>query len=55
MPHFKRKRVVQTGECVNIPKGLERHSPSDQPTINAEKGANKLADKNKLSTDPWED
>ena len=53
MPHFKRKRAVQTGECLNSPKGLERHSPSDQPTINAEKGANKLADKNKSSTDPW--
>ena len=55
MPHFKRKRAVQTGECLNSPKGLKRHSPSDQPTINAtaEKGANILADRNKSSTDPW--
>ena len=42
MPHFKRKGAVQTGECLNSPKGLERHSPSDQSTLNAtaEKGAN---------------
>ena len=55
MPHFKRKRAVQTGECLNSPKGLERHSPSDQPTIGntAEKGANKLARKRNSSTDPW--
>ena len=55
MPHFKRKRAVQTGECLNSPKGLERHSPSDQPTIDftAEKGANKLADKKNSSIDPW--
>ena len=55
MPHFKRKRAVQTGECLNSPKGLERHSPSDQSTLNvtAEKGANKLADRNKSSIDPW--
>ena len=55
MPHFKRKRAVQTGECLNSPKGLERHSPSDQPTIDntAEKGTNKLAGKRNSSTDPW--
>ena len=55
MPHFKRKRAVQTGECLNSPKGLERHSPSDQPTIDAtaERGANKLADRKKSSIDPW--
>ena len=55
MPHFKRKRAVQTEECLNSPKGLERHSPSDQSTLNAtaEKGANKLADRNKSSIDPW--
>ena len=55
MPHFKRQRAVQTGECLNSPKGLERHSPSDQSTLNAnaEKGANKLADQNKSSIDPW--
>ena len=53
--HFKRKRAVQTGEYLNSPKGLERHSPSDQPTIDstAEKGANKLADKRNSSIDPW--
>ena len=55
MPHFKRKRAVQIGECLNSPKGLERHSPSDQSTLNAnaEKGANKLADRHKSSIDPW--
>ena len=55
MPHFKRKRAVQRGECLNSPKGLERHSPSDQSTLNAnaEKGANKLADRGKSSIDPW--
>ena len=55
MPHFKRKRAVQTGECLNSPKGLERHSPSDQPTIDttAEKGTNKLANKRNSSIDPW--
>ena len=55
MPHFKRKRVVQTGECLNSPKGLERNSPSDQPTIDttAEKGANKLAGKRNSFIDPW--
>ena len=55
MPHFKRKRAVQPGECLNSPKGLERHFPSDQSTLNAtaEKGANKLADRNKSSIDPW--
>ena len=55
MPHFKRQRAVQTGECLNSPKGLERHSPSDQSILNAtaEKGANKLADRNKSSIDPW--
>ena len=55
MPHFKRQRAVQTGECLNSPKGLEGHSPSDQSILNAtaEKGANKLADRNKSSIDPW--
>ena len=55
MPHFKRKRAVQTGECLNSPKGQERHSPSDQSTLTAtaEKGANKLADRNKSSIDLW--
>ena len=55
MPHFKRKRAVQTGGCLNSPKGLERHSPSDQPIIetSAEKGANRLAHKRNSSNDPW--
>ena len=55
MPHFKRQRAFQTGECLNSPKGLERHSPSDQSILNAtaEKGANKLADQNESSIDPW--
>ena len=55
MPHFKRKRAVQTGECLNSPKGLERHSPSGQPTFDStiEKGAEKLVDKKKSSIDPW--
>ena len=55
MPHFKRQRAVQRGECLNSPKGLERHSPSDQSILNttAEKGANKLSDRNKSSIDPW--
>ena len=55
MLHFKRKRAVQRGECLNSPKGLQRHSPSDQSTLNAnaEKGANKLADRSKSSIDPW--
>ena len=45
--HFKRKRAVQTGECLNSPKGLERHSPSGQPILDStiEKGAEKLVDK----------
>ena len=55
MPHFKRKRAVQTGECLNSPKGLERHSPSGQPTFDStiEKGAEKLVEKKKSSIDPW--
>ena len=55
MPHFKRKRAVQTGECLNSPKGLKRHSPSDQPTIDttSEKGAYRLAGKRNSSIDPW--
>ena len=54
-PTLKEKRAVQTGECLNSPKELERHSPSDQPTIDttAEKGANKLAEKRNSSIDPW--
>ena len=55
MSHFKRKRAVQKGECLNSPKGLERHSPPDQPTLDStiEKGAEKLVDKRNSSIDPW--
>ena len=55
MPHFKRKRAVQTGECLNSPKELKRHSPVDQPTLNIteDKGVHKLATKKKSSSDPW--
>ena len=52
MHHFKRKRAVQTGECLNTPKGLERLSPADQPTT-IEKGAENLVDKKNSSIDPW--
>ena len=55
MSHFKRKRAVQKGECLNSPKGLERHSPPDQPTLDytIEKGAEKLVDKRNSSIDSW--
>ena len=55
MPHFKRKRAVQTGECLNSPGELKRHSPVDQPTldITGGKGVHKLANKKKSSIDPW--
>ena len=57
MPHFKRKRAVHTGECLNSPKGLERHSPSEQSTLESaiEKGAERLVNKNKKNScnDPW--
>ena len=58
MPHFfffKRKRAVQRGECLNSPDGLERHSPSVQPTVNStsEKGEERWVDQEKLSIDPW--
>ena len=55
MSHFKRKRAVQKGECLNSPKGLERHSLPDQPTLDStiEKGAEKLVDKRNSSIDPW--
>ena len=35
--------------------GLERHSPSEQPTADStlEKGAERLVDQEKLTTDPW--
>ena len=61
MPHFKRKRAVQRGECLNSPNGLERHSPSVQPTVgnpdftSEEKGTEVMVDQEKLSSiDPWE-
>ena len=55
MPHFKRRRAVQTGECLNSPRESKRHSPVSQPTLNTtrEKGVHKLATKNKTSIDPW--
>ena len=55
MPHFKRKRAVQTGECLNSHKGLERHSPSEPSTLDStiEKGAEKLVDKKNSYNDPW--
>ena len=54
-PTLKEKGLLKQGNDLNSPKGLERHSPSDQSTLNAtaEKGANKLADRNKSSIDPW--
>ena len=60
MPHFKRQRAVQRGECLNSPDVLERHSPSVQPTVvnpestSEEKEAEVLVDQEKLSSiDPW--
>ena len=55
MPHFKRRRAVQTGECLNSPRDSKRHSPVSQPTLNTtrEKGVHKLATKKKTSIDPW--
>ena len=55
MSHFKRKRAVQTGECLNSPRELNRHSPVEQSTLNItrEKGVHKLANKKKSSNDPW--
>ena len=55
MPHFKRKRAVQKGECLNSPRSLESHSPVDQPIIetSTEKEANRLAHKKKVSNNPW--
>ena len=52
--HFKRKRAVQTGECLNSPDGLERHSPSEQTTMDSttEKGAERLVDKENSYIDP---
>ena len=55
MPHFKRQRAVQKGECLNSPKGLERHSPSEPATLDSttEKGAERLVDKKNSYIDPW--
>ena len=55
MPHFKRERAAQKGECLNSHAGLERHSPSEQPTMNSttEKGAERLVDKENSYFDPW--
>ena len=55
MPHFKRKRAVQKGECFNSPVSLQRHSAVDQPIIetSTEKEANILAHKKNVSNDPW--
>ena len=55
MPHFKRKKAVQTGECLNSPDGLKRHYPSEEPTIDStsEKGAERLVDQEKLPIDLW--
>ena len=51
---LKRKRAVQGG-CLNSPKGLRRHSPSEQPTVDSTlgKGTERLVDQEKLSIDPW--
>ena len=55
MPHIKRKRAVQTGECLNSPDGLERHSPSEETTMDSttEKGAERLVDKKNSYIDLW--
>ena len=55
MPHFKRRRAVQTGECLNSPRDSKRHSPVSQLTLNTtrEKGVHKLATKKNTSIDPW--
>ena len=54
-PTLKEKKTVQTGECLNSPVGLERHSPSEQPTIDStsEKGAERLVYQDKEPIDPW--
>ena len=42
-------------ECLNSHKRLERHSPSEQSTLDStiEKGAEKLVDKKNSYIDPW--
>ena len=59
MPHFKRQRAVQRGECLNSPDGLEGHFPTVQPTVvkpesTSEEEAEALVEQEKLSSaDPW--
>ena len=55
MPHFKRKRAVQKGECINSPRSLESHSPVDQPIVetSTEREASRLAHKKNVSHNPW--
>ena len=55
MLHFKRKRAFQKRECLNSPKGLERHSPCQQATLDSttESGAERLVDKKNSYIDPW--
>ena len=52
-PTLKEKELFK-GECLNSPKGLERHSPSEQTTVDStlEKGTERLVDQEKLSIDP---
>ena len=58
MPHFKRKRAVQRGECLNSPDGLEKtfpictaHCCNDSTSGEGGRG---LVDQEKLSSiDPW--
>ena len=38
LPHFKRQRAVSSGECLNSPQGLRRHSPNEQSEANASIG-----------------
>ena len=59
-PTLKEKGLFKGGECLNIPDGLERHSPSVQPTVvrqestSEEKEAEVLVDQEKVSSiDPW--
>ena len=46
LPHFKRQRAVSRGECLNSPKGLRRHSPSEPPKAraNASNGTKSVTD-----------
>ena len=55
MPHFNRKRAVQTGECLNSPRELQRCSPLEQSTLDStiEKGVEKLVDKKNSYNDPY--